>query len=126
MWFRAGRWIILGTSSDWRGPSIVIRNSSTAGAIGLRALWAPGSTSASTGVPGLAPGILSRLDEGKNADHFSNANLRGASIGGAMDQTQWNAFRADWMLLTKRSDAKRLEINRTLLPADMPRFRLNV
>ena len=40
--------------------------------------------------------ILARLDQGGTADQFSTANLRAATLGGGMSQSQWNTFRTDW------------------------------
>ena len=37
-----------------------------------------------------------RLYQDGAIDGYSSANLRGATIGGGLTTSQWNAFRADW------------------------------
>jgi hypothetical protein len=85
------------TGTDFRGPMVATRTSSTVQNLGVRgSAWGTGTTTATVEPPDTSCAILARLDQGGTADQFSNANLRGASLGGGMTQSQWNTFRADW------------------------------
>jgi len=86
---------MVNASSDFRGPLIVIRTSSTAVAAGARSVYGTSSI-ASTASEGAQVALMCRYDQGGTADNFSTVNLRGASIGAGMSQAQWDLMRADW------------------------------
>lgn len=86
----------LGASTDFRGPMAAIRTSSTVENVYVRALVGTTGSTVTVEATDAAVGILARVDHSGSADQFSNANLRGATIGGAMTQAEWDVFRADW------------------------------
>jgi hypothetical protein len=85
------------TGTDFRGPFIASRTAATTLAVGIRgSSW--GTLAATTTVesPNTVCGLLARIDQSGTPDQFSNANLRGATLGAGLSQSQWNTFRADW------------------------------
>jgi hypothetical protein len=81
-------------ASDFRGPMIGIRTSSTQAAVAVGATYQTVTSSSTTDDFNGDPFLLSR-NNGSPAN-LSNANLRGATVGGGMTQAQWDTFRADW------------------------------
>lgn len=86
--------LALGVSSDFRGPIADIRIDASTVALACRTNWTSLS-SAATATPNATFGYLAR-DTDQGQDHFSNAQLRGGMLGGALTQARWNDLRTKW------------------------------
>jgi hypothetical protein len=86
----------LSSSGDFRGPLFVTRTGSNSQALGIREAFGAGVATAAVEAPNSQCVVLARIDQYGAVDHFSNANIRGATIGGGMSQAQWDVFRQDW------------------------------
>ncbi len=85
------------TAADFRGPTMASRTGVTNVYLAVRTLsWAAGDPTPTIEPPGVLCGLLARIDQNNLPDHFSNGNLRAATIGGGMTQPQWDIFRLDW------------------------------
>ena len=86
----------LPVGGDFRGPLFVTRTGQTSQALGARASFDAGVGTVAVEPPNALCVVLARIDQYGAVDHFSNANLRGVTIGGGMTQAQWDVFRQDW------------------------------
>lgn len=85
---------LAGSGTYGTGPIGVFRTSSNLMSAFVGSTSIGGDTTVTTGLANAPIYLLARNDGG--ADNFSDANIRGATVGGGMTILQWHKFRKDW------------------------------
>lgn len=85
-------------AADWRGSAMIVRSNSTSGTIYVRGTLNRdgGTLGASTGLPNRSFYVLARNLSGSAAS-FTDANIRGTSIGAGLSDAQAAAEIAAWV-----------------------------